>query len=180
MSERMATEIWMGGTIARTLVPHLCTAITQAHVSEAWGDRRFVPHTAADLLSAIQEVNDVQLLWLCHDAASWGEFPELEEFLQEHEIPFTRRSAGKYEFDPEVVDSRPGRKLLCRTTNAAGQSVVTVSELSAVCRSLRRFRTNWLKLQPQTAARALEQALEQLEGYGAELLPLAPFVIADI
>jgi hypothetical protein len=179
MSEHMAAEIWIGGTIARTLVPHLCTAITQSHVSNAWGDRRFAPHTAADLLSAIQVVNDVQLLWLCHDAAGWGEFPGLEEFLQEHEIPFTRRSAGKYEFDPEVVDCRPGQKLLCRTTNAAGQSVVAVSELSAVRRSLQRFRTNWLKLQPQKAARALEQALEQLEGDGAELLPLAPFVIAD-
>ena len=59
-------------------------------------------------------------------------FEELEAFLQEHKIAFTRESTGRYEFDPETVEFRPGHPLAPQTTNGAGQPVVLASELAPV------------------------------------------------
>jgi hypothetical protein len=133
MSDRMAAEIWIGGKVPMSLVPALCAAISDEGVSLEWGDAPFRPSTADDFRQALKE-NDhaVRLLWLCDDQAGGGVFEELEAFLREHELAYTRQSTGHYEFDPETVHFRPGHPLASHATNAAGQPVVLASELTPV------------------------------------------------
>jgi len=133
MSDRIPAEIWIGGRITASLVPGLCAAIADEGVSLEWGDARVRPTGADDLNDAMKEnAQGVRLLWFCDDEASYGEFDILESFLREHEIPFTRRSEGRYEYDPETVHFRPGRGLTRCLTNAAAQPVVEVAEVTPV------------------------------------------------
>lgn len=44
------------------------------------------------------------------EQATYGTFPDLETFCQKHGLTFTRKSSGKYEFDPEEVHWEPGMK----------------------------------------------------------------------
>ena len=133
MSERIASEIWIGGKVSERLVPDLCKAIASQVVLLDWGDARFSPASAEDLIQACRDNSDgVRLLWLCADEARWGEFEELEGFLRKHEIPFTRKSTGRYEYNPERVEYRPGRAALCHETNSAGEPVLVASELVPV------------------------------------------------
>jgi len=133
MSDRMAAEIWIGGKVPMSLLPALCAAIGDQGLSLEWGDGPFRPSRAEDLDQALRE-NDhaVRLLWLCDEEAGGGVFEELEAFLREHEIAYTRQSTGHYEFDPEVVHFRPGHPLASQATNAAGEPVALVSELTPV------------------------------------------------
>lgn len=39
--------------------------------------------------------------------ATWGEFPELEEFLKENRIPFDRHTEARYEYNGTVTYFRP-------------------------------------------------------------------------
>jgi hypothetical protein len=133
MSDRIPAEIWIGGKIAASLVPALCTAITDEGVSVEWGDARVKPTGADDLTDALKENAEGQrLLWFCDDEASCGEFDILESFLREHDIAFTRHSAGRYEYDPETVHFRPGHGLTRCPTNSAAQPVVEVEEITPV------------------------------------------------
>ena len=133
MADRIPAEIWIGGKIAASLVPGLCAAIADEGVCLEWGDARVRPTGTDDLTDAMKEnAQGVRLLWFCDDEASWGEFDILETFLREHEIPFTRHSAGRYEYDPETVHFRPGRGLTTCLTNAAAQPVVEVAEIIPV------------------------------------------------
>ena len=91
MAERMAAEITIGGTIPASLVPQLCRTIIEEGVSHAWGDAPFHPQSAADLLEILSD----GLLWLCDDQANWGQLDALERLLQEHNVPFDRKSGGK-------------------------------------------------------------------------------------
>ena len=133
MSDRMAAEIWIGGKIPMSLVPALCAAISDEGVSLEWGDAPFRPSTAEDFRQALKEDDHaVRLLWLCDEEAGGGVFEELEAFLRENEIAYTRQSTGHYEFDPEAVHFRPGHPLASQATNAASQPVVPASELTPV------------------------------------------------
>jgi hypothetical protein len=133
MSQRMAAEIWIGGKVAASLVPDLCGAIAHEGVSLEWGDAPFRPTTPEDLHKALRE-NDrgVPLLWLCDNQASWGQFDTLEAFLQEHGIPYTRRSEGAGQYDPELVEFRPRHEPVSLSTNTAGEPVVLASGLEPV------------------------------------------------
>ena len=133
MSDRIPADIWIGGKIPASLVPALCSAIADEGVSLEWGDARVRPTGADDLTDALKEnAQGVRLLWFCDDEASCGEFDILESFLREHEIPFTRHSAGRYEYDPETVHFRPGHGLTRCPTNSAAQPVVEVEEITPV------------------------------------------------
>jgi len=131
MADRIPAEIWIGGKIAASLVPGLCAAIADEGVCLEWGDARVRPTGTDDLTDAMKEnAQGVRLLWFCDDEASWGEFDILETFLREHEIPFTRHSAGRYEYDPETVHFRPLIGLITCATNAAAQPVVEIAEIA--------------------------------------------------
>src|SRR5688572_25011286 len=108
MSTRMAAEIWIGGQVPRKLIGKLRTQIAVTGVALEWGDAHFEPESTADLLAALRDTEGVRLLWLCHEDARYGQFPELEEFLEKQGIPYDRATDDKYEYDSELVQYRPG------------------------------------------------------------------------
>ena len=133
MCDHISAEIWIGGNIPEGIVPAFCTAITDDGVALEWGESSFPPKTAGDLKTSLRE-NDkhVRLLWLCDDQASWGQFENLERFLREHQIPFTRRTEGRYEYDPEIVEYRPVYGAITLAANHAGQPTVVAADLEPV------------------------------------------------
>lgn len=104
MSEPLSAQIWIGGRLSRARLPEFLTAVGEARVSLEWGDAVFAPETGEELLASLRDGR----LWLCDDQASYGEFPELEGACQSLGLPYTRHSEGKYEYDAEVVEWRPG------------------------------------------------------------------------
>jgi len=137
MSEHLSAEIWIGGNIPESLVPELCAAITAEGVALEWGEGSFAPKTVQDLNTSLRE-NDQgeRLLWLCDEQASWGSFESLERFLREHGVAYSRRSEGRYEYDPELVEYRPGRGEVSLATNVAGCPVVLAKDLTPVAHLL--------------------------------------------
>ena len=107
MADYFWGEIEIGGPVRRRLVKKLLGAI---------GDkmdrgREGVKFTATDPASLLEELDEsTGYLHLVNEQARYGQFEELEEFLQNHGIAFNRRSSGKYEFTPEEVRFRPGMK----------------------------------------------------------------------
>ena len=104
MSDRMCACITIGGQLHRGEAPVLLRAITEAGVSLEWGDARFAPETVEELLSVLRD----DRLWLCDDKAAYGELPELEATCRELGLAYRRHGEGKYEFNPQLVDWRPG------------------------------------------------------------------------
>ncbi len=138
MSDYMAAEIWIGGRIPAALVPNLCLAISRECAGIEWGDCKFSPTTADALRPAIREHDGVPALWLCDDQARWGQFEELEAFLVTHGIQFRRRSDGKFDSDPEIVEFRAGTGLVHFATNSSGEPLVPLVTLTAVERMVEK------------------------------------------
>lgn len=180
MSERMAAEIWIGGSIAPTLTAELCATIAQQAVSLEWGGEFFCPDSAGELLASLNLNREgTRVLWLCNDSTRWGEFDTLEPFLQRHEIPFSRLTAGRYEYDSERVEYRPNRGRVGYVTNGVGESVIQAakiseieSELTAALRSAKPRSVKPLLAALQNARRKLRQVLPPAVD------PLPPFQIA--
>jgi len=179
MSDRIPAEIWIGGKIAASLVPGLCAAITDEGVSLEWGDARVDPTGADDLTAAIKANHQgVRLLWFCDDQAGYGEFDTLELFLQEHEIPFTRQSAGRYEYDPERVEFRTRTGRADIITNRSGATVVLASSLIALEATLTKalqFARSGEAKRAMTAVRTAKRQLRQV--LPPSVPPLPPFEI---
>ncbi|HBO44907.1 MAG TPA: hypothetical protein DD670_13460 [Planctomycetaceae bacterium] len=134
MADRMAARIFIGGKIPEILVEPLCDQIDASSASIEYGDPPLRPQTAQDLLDVREQRNKndsncPSLLVLYDDEASWGEFQELEEFLREHEIAYTRHSDGKYEHDPCIVEYRPGHDLVELAANKSMEPVVPAGEV---------------------------------------------------
>jgi len=182
MSERLAAELWIGGNLAPHLVDELCAAIAQQEVSLEWGDAFFRPESAEALLAAVRPNRDsVRILWLCDDQARWGEFDSLEPFLQRHEIPFTRLTAGRNEYDSERVEFRPDHGRVGYVANAAGAPVIAAakvaeaeSALTDVITSARPRSIKRLLAAVQSARGKLRQALPPI------VAPLPAFGIAGL
>jgi hypothetical protein len=179
MSDRIPAEIWIGGKIAASLVPGLCAAIIDEGVSLAWGGARVDPTGADDLTAAIKANHQgVRLLWFCDDEASCGEFDVLESFLQAHDIAFTRRTDGRYEYDPMKVEFRPGTGQVDLAIDQSGETVVPASPLIALeaelTKALQLARSNEAK-RAMTAVRAARKQLQQV--LPPSVPPLPPFEI---
>ena len=173
MAERMAAEITIGGTIPASLVPQFCRTIIEEGVSHAWGDAPFRPLSAADLLDTLSD----GLLWLCDHQASWGQFDALERLLQEHNVPFDRKSGGKYEYDAEMVHYRPHLpELLCVITDANGEPVVVADNLKPVDEALDRAQREPTRSGMLEAVRAAQQLLQA--ALPPSLGPMEPFRIS--
>jgi hypothetical protein len=178
MSDHMAAEIWIGGKIPASEVAGLCAAIGSEHVALDWGEGNFAPTSAQELLNAY----DGEHLHLCDDQAAWGEFEALETHLREHNVPFDRRSEGKYEYDPEQVTFRPNSGSEVYTTTAAGNPTVAVASLQPVLEVLDSFH-QWLQAGKISKAGALRrvQRLQKLlrATLPQEATPLEPFEIVE-
>ena len=172
MADRMAAEITIGGTIPASLVPQLCRTIIEEGVSHAWGDAPLCPQSADDLVEILSD----GLLWLCDDQATGGQFDALERWLEEHHVPFDRKSDGKYEYDAEMVLYRPHLpELLCFITDASGEPVVPASKLKPVDEALSRARREPTRSGMLEAVRAAQQQLQS--ALPPSLAPMAPFHI---
>jgi hypothetical protein len=137
MADRMAAEILIGGKLSRSRAEALCGAIQDQYIALDWGGGAYNPQTAEELVAAV-EGSTVKDGWLrlTDDEARWGQFERLEEFLREQKIAYDRRSAGKYDYDAEIVSYRPGIGLFMCLTNLAGEPVAAVSMLKKIEKKL--------------------------------------------
>ena len=121
MSDRMTADIRIGGPVPRELVEELCGEIQAAGVRLDYDGPFCEPRTAEDLIAACGEDG---LLFLADHEVAYGEFAQLEDSLKQHGISFTRRSEGKYEYDPIVYEFRPGRNPVEILTNNDFEPVI--------------------------------------------------------
>lgn len=136
MADRMCAEIWIGGRVPAKLGPALVKAIREEDMSLDWGNSAFVPQTVEDL---DQAKDDEGYLHFCDVDASYGQFGDLEAFLVTHKIPFERRSEGKYEHSPEVVQYLPKYKgPISWYATQNGEMLVEREEVAKALRSLER------------------------------------------
>ncbi len=136
MAERMAAQIWIGGKLSPDQADELCGAIAAEDVSLEWGGGQFSPSSPEDLLQARVEHHDSQVLRLCDDQASWGEFNDLESFLREHAISYTRHGESGSGYNGEIVEYRPGSDPACVPVDANGSPTVDVAAMRRVAKDL--------------------------------------------
>ncbi len=177
MADRLSTVIWIGGDIPQQLVPALCEAIREEGVVLDGGTRPFQPQTAKDLLAPVPQG---ETLGLYHERAAGGCFEQLEKFLEQHRIAFRRRCEGRYEYDPQFVEYRPGYGPVILETNAGGYPVVLARDLVPV-RHLLEAALDSAEDQPDSRVLSLVQtALKGLrEQMPPELPPLEPFRVVQ-
>jgi hypothetical protein len=178
MADRLAAEIWIGGSIPQSLADALCATISNQGVALDWGGGPFTPAHATELMSA----RDAEHLHLYDDQASWGQFADLENFLRKHSIPFDRQSEGKYGYDPELVNYRPDQGAKVCITTASGDPVVQTAELQPVVRSLdalgKQLRQG--KITGVNVLRRIERLGKLLRSKLPPVAPpLAPFVLEE-
>jgi len=162
MSERIAAEIQIGGKVRRSVAEELCEFIAAERASLEWGGKPFEPKTVDELLAARCDSGDgIHILQLYDDEASWGEFDDLEEFLREHKIPFVRYTAGKYDYDPEVVAYHPTCGLFRRLTDHNRNTTVQTCVLKPIADSLAKLAA--MRSGAVDVAK-LQRKLQQLHG----------------
>jgi hypothetical protein len=179
MADRMSAEIWIGGSIPESLVEEFCGVLRTESLSPDYGEASFEPQDAEELLDGT--LKDSGLLRLCDDEVAYGEFDDLETWLQEHGIPYTRRSDGKYEHDPVVVEFRPNSGLHACTANKGLQAVVEVQPLRKVVRRLQAAMEASAKKKPKKARKQIKQALKLMTRHlPPDWPPLPPLeIVAD-
>lgn len=176
MSERMAAEIWIGGKVPAHLVAELCGEIDAAGVSLDWGGARFTPTTQEELLQARVDHDGAAVLYLCDEQASWGRFDSLEGFLQEHDIPFTRRDDGGAAYNGEIVEYRRGEDMVCISIDSNSEPVVDASVLRPVDEALTSALEHLENGSTDKAASMLKDAQQLLRGQLPPVVsPLEPF-----
>ena len=178
MADRMAADIWIGGTISATLAEELCAVVCDTGASLEWGGGVFAPHTVKELLVA----NDNGHLHLYDDDRAWGEFADLEEFLRDHKIPYDRQTASRYEYDAEEAIYRPGIGLEVNPTMGSGNPIVEVASLQPVVRSLGAIckHAKSKRATKVSVLRRTERLQKLLQSkLPREMPPLEPFTITD-
>jgi hypothetical protein len=164
MSDRMATEIRIGGTMSLALWEQLQQAILDEDLRIEYGDELFSNVTPVLLQEHLAAHDGV--LYLAEEEQPWGMFETLEKFCMEKRIPFDRKSDGEYEFDPQLVQFRPGLPMVCLFTDHSGDPTVN---RKAVVEALEQLRAG----SPAAAEHTLAELL------GPELPPLPPLVIVE-
>ena len=165
MTVRMSAEIFIGGPVSRELVRALCEVISESGAALEWGEARFRPRSTADLIEACQDDHGAVLLRLCDTEASGGCFERLEDFLQKKGIAFSRLSEGKWEYDPERVEFRPGRGYFQGMASQDGEPTICASGLRDVEQSVARA----VQLLDQGRDSAVDKALTQMRSALAAL-----------
>ena len=125
--------------------------------------------------------NENGLLHFAEVEAAWGEFQDLEGWLREHRLPFRRRSEGKYEYAPELVEHRPdlkGRRNreVYALTSPEGKPMLFVSEVAPIVARMAKLAAD------KRPARERLQAWEKLHRKLVNVLPpeLPPLPIFEV
>jgi len=122
MGERFAAEITIGGEIKEELISPIAGLLDAENVQPGWGEGSY--NNAAEIEAEIRA-------GVCRfrvDEQSWGEFPELEAFLEENNIAFDRQHAARYEYQGEVVKFRPGMDIpVTATALDSGKQTIPAS-----------------------------------------------------
>jgi hypothetical protein len=180
MSEPIPAEILIGGRVRRDLVGKLSKAIRDQRMALEWGDARFEPETAEELLSACQAKERVRVLWLRDDQANYGEFRQLEAFLVGAGIAFDRRSNATFQFDAEVVQFRPGTTPIKYPSDSGGRPFVPAATMTSIAKAIDQAADT---AEGQTSLELLRRlrGLQQLvnEHMPRALPPLAAFEIVE-
>ena len=149
MSDRFYASLEIGGPISGDLVPALAAQISNAGF--------LFPGESLE-----QHINDDGLLAVEDEQAPYGEFPELEGWLQEHGIEFNRHSSGYFDLLPEWVSFRRGQGRIVHLLDGQGDQVISHQD---VARALAECNT----------LAALQAALTEL--LGPTVPPLQPINI---
>jgi hypothetical protein len=172
MADRMAAEIWIGGQLPRGL-------LGEFPISDLRLDFDLTPFDATTEEGILNARDEDGLLHFADCEAAWGEFTLLETWLREHKMPFRRHSAGKYEYLPELVESRPdlGKEVQTIATDT-GEPLVCSSALMPILEQMTKLRRSDRPLTAQL------RAWKRLSGKLAKLVPptlppLPTFEIVD-
>jgi hypothetical protein len=175
MADRMAAEIWIGGTVPRSLLDEF--PISDLRLD--WDEQPIDATSEEGILSARDERG---LLHFADCEAAWGEFQELEDWLRENGIPFERRSCGKYEYDPCLVQFRPDlpdKPDRYTLTTQEGGPVVCCNEIEKAMQSMARLVKD-TKRPPAKRLQAWERVYRRLtRSIPPKLPPLPAFEIGD-
>jgi hypothetical protein len=134
----MAAQLEIGGDVPANLVPELIDEIKAQGVKVGWNETAFNAKNAKELLALARRNGKRSPLLLADHEATWGSFDLLEAFLAQHAIAFDRRSEGKYGFDAELVQYRPGmKKPLIRMTSQDQKPVIEVRALLPIKKAFR-------------------------------------------
>ncbi|HUT13539.1 MAG TPA: hypothetical protein VMY42_23830 [Thermoguttaceae bacterium] len=175
MADRIAAEIWIGGKLPRSLLDEFPVS----DLCLDWDGNRLQSSAEADILAAR---NEDGLLHFAEVEAAWGEFEELEGWLQEHNIPFRRQSEGKYEYDACIVEFRPdlkGKENRDTLTTRDGKPVVRIEEIEKIVESMAKLVAD--RKRPATKRlQAWERLYRKLlRAVPFDLPPLPPFEIVN-
>lgn len=172
MADRMPAEIWIGGQLPRSLVDEF--PISDLRLD--WDENPIDASSQEGILAARDEDG---LLHFADAEAAWGQFEELEDWLREHRLPFRRHCSGRYEYLPELVESRPDLGVEIATmSDDDGKPLVRHSDLLPILDQMAKLRQSDRPLPRQVQAwKRLANRLRKL--VPPQLPPLPPFAIID-
>ena len=148
MSDRFHASLEIGGPVSKDLIPALAAQISGADL---------LPHN----VPLEQHINNEGLLPLEDEQAAYGEFPELEDWLEEQGIEFDRYSSGYFDLLPEWVSFRRGQGRIVHLLDGGGDQVIS-------------HRGVQQALTEGTSFSALQAALAVI--LGPEVPPLKPII----
>ena len=129
MSERFATEIYIGGEIKKSLIPDLIGTIKQEDLYADFWEKPIVLEKEEDLLNYLDNKGR---LYFADPERSWGNFQDLEDFLKDHRISYDKKVSPGGEYDGEYFVFRPDTGADCRQTDSDGNIVARDVELEAI------------------------------------------------
>ena len=111
MSDRFHASIQIGGPVSTALIPALKARISAAGL--------LLPGDTPE-----KYLDDECQLVLEDEQAPYGEFPELEGWLQKHHIEFDRFSSGYFDLLPEWVSFRNEQGRIVHLLDGMGDQVI--------------------------------------------------------
>ena len=169
MSDRIATEIRIGGQVKRDLVPALLEAIEREGLEADWDVAMPRLGTEEDLSKHLSKDG---VLRFCASYAVWGSLPDLETFLVENGIAFDRHHGPYADYSGETRRYRPGvKEPIAYLADDGGNFLIEATAVKDVRHCLKSTRG---KRGVRGALRKLDRLLA-----GTDIPDLAPFLIAD-
>ena len=98
--------------------------------------KKVIKYQFAEEYDEIATFLDNGIVELIDTEARWGEFEELENYLRENEIPYTRYTEGGYDSDHCYVHYRPGYELKYVSCTYDGEEFILARDIRQVVEDL--------------------------------------------